>query len=200
MRKNRNGFTIIELLMSIAIISIAMSSIYGLYMTYVRIYTSEGVATQVQQNVRSSMNMMVRDIRMAGLDPSGKGIFGIKVAAAQSIRFTADRDMDGDLDDPDISGGFNESNLEQIAYTYNGTNLLEMILYNPDDTIETSDTVMDNVSNLNFTYLDADDVITADLDKIQTVVIQMTVQMPAGRGGPVSRMLTKRIQCRNLNF
>lgn len=200
MRKNRNGFTIIELLMSIAIISIAMSSIYGLYMTYVRIYTSEGVATQVQQNVRSSMNMMVRDIRMAGLDPRGKGIFGIKVAAAQSIRFTADRDMDGDLDDPDISGGFNESNLEQIAYTYNGANLLEMILYNPDDTIETSDTVMDNVSNLNFAYLDANDVVTADLDEIRTVVIQMTVQKPAGRGDPVSRMLTKRIQCRNLNF
>jgi type IV pilus assembly protein PilW len=165
-----------------------------------RVYTTEGVATRVQQSVRAGMNMMVRDIRMAGLDPKGNGIFGIKEATAQSIRFTADRDMDGDLDDPDISIGFNESNSEQIAFTYNGTNLLEMILYNSDDTIETRDTVLDSASNLNFTYLDADDVVTADLDNIRTVVIEMTVQKPAGRGDPVSRTLSKQIRCRNLDF
>jgi len=101
MGKNKKGFTVIELLISLAIMSVALTSIYGLYMSYVRVYTTEGVTSQVQQGVRAGMNMMVRDVRMAGLDPTRTGSFGIVEAAPQSIRFTADRDMDGEIDDPD---------------------------------------------------------------------------------------------------
>jgi prepilin-type N-terminal cleavage/methylation domain-containing protein len=201
MRNNKTGFTVLELMISMAIMSIALTSIYGLYMSYVRVYTTEGVTSRVQQGVRAGMDMMVRDIRMAGLDPTGTDRFGMVEASAQSIRFTADRDMDGEIDDPDLSGGFNESNLEQIAFTYDaGTNLLEMILYKSDDTIESRDTMLENVSNLNFTYLNADDGVTADLNEIRTVIIALTVQKPAGRGDPVSRTLTKRIRCRNLDY
>ena len=198
--KNKKGFTVLELVISLGIMSIALTSIYGLYMNYVRIYTTEGVTSRVQQGVRAGINMMVRDIRMAGLDPEGVGTFGIVQATAQSIRITADRDMDGDLDEPDLSGGSGESNLEQIAFTYDGNNTLEMILYKSDDTIETRDTLLDNVSSLNFTYLDANDAVTADLDEIRSVVIEMTVRKPAGRSDPVSRTLTKRIRCHNLDF
>ena len=200
MMKNKKGFTVLEMVISLGIMSIALTSIYGLYMTYVRVYTTEGVTSRVQQGVRAGINMMVRDIRMAGLDPEGVGTFGIVEANAQSIRITADRDMDGDLDEPDLSGGSVESNLEQIAFTYDGNNLLEMILYNSDDTIETRDTLLDNVSNLNFTYLDANDAATANPNEIRSVVIEMTVRKPAGRGDPVSRTLTKRIRCHNLDY
>jgi type IV pilus assembly protein PilW len=200
MGKSGRGFTVIELLVSLAIMSVALTSIYGLYMSYVRVYTTEGVTTRVQQSVRAGMNMMVRDIRMAGLDPTGADIFGIKEITDQYIRFTADRDMDGELDDPDLSAGSVESNLEHIAYEWDGTNLLEMILYSPDKTKEFRDTLMDNVTNLNFTYLDADDAETDIPENIRTVIIQMTVQKPAGRGEPVIRTHTKRIRCRNLDF
>jgi len=118
MKKNKKGFTVLELVISLGIMSIALTSIYGLYMTYVRVYTTEGVTSRVQQGVRAGINMMVRDIRMAGLDPEGVGNFGIVEANAQSIRITADRDMDGDLDEPDISGGSGESNLEQIVHRH----------------------------------------------------------------------------------
>ena len=201
MGKNTKGFTVVELLVSLAIMSVALTSIYGLYMSYVRVYTTEGVTSQVQQGVRASMNMMVRDIRMAGLDPTRTGSFGIVEATPQSIRFTADRDMDGEIDDPDLAGGLIESNLEQIAFSFDeNTNLLEMILYKSDDTVEIRDTMLDNVSNLNFTYLNADDAVTADLNDIRTVIIALTVLKPAGRDDPVSRTLTKRIRCRNLDF
>jgi hypothetical protein len=146
------------------------------------------------------MNMMVRDIRMAGLDPTGADIFGIEEITDKYIRFTADRDMDGELDAPDIVAGSVESNLEHIAYEYDGTHLLEMILYHPDKAEEVRDTLMDNVTSLNFTYLNEEDAETADVANIRTVIIQMTVQKPAGRGKPVVRTLTKRIRCRNLDF
>ena len=200
MGKNRRGFTVVELLISLAIMSVAMTSIYGLYMSYVRVYTTEGVTTRVQQSVRASMNMMMRDIRMAGLDPTGADIFGIEEITDQYIRFTADRDMDGEIDDPDLAAGSIESNLEHIAYRYDGTDLLEMILFHPDETEVVRDTLVDNVTDLNFTYLDVNDAETAEPANIRTVIIQMTVQKPAGRGDPVIRTLTKRIRCRNLDF
>ena len=202
MGTNRKGFTAVEMLMSLAIMSIALTTIYGLYISYVRVYTTEGVTTRVQQGVRASMNRMVRDIRMSGLDPTGSGIFGIQEISDHKIRFSADRNMDGELDDPDIAAGTAESNLEHIAYEYDETNLLEMILYHPDGTevVDSRSTLMDNVSDLNFTYLDANDVETAALDEIRTVIIEMTVEKPAGRAGTVSRTLSKRIRCRNLTF
>jgi type IV pilus assembly protein PilW len=200
MENNTRGFTVVELLVSLAIMSIALTSIYGLYMSYVRVYTTEGVVTRVQQSVRTGMNMMVRDIRMAGLDPTGADIFGIEEISDTSIRFTADRDMDGELDVPDLIAGANESNLEHIGYEYDGSNLLEMILYHPDKTEEVRDTLMDNVISLNFIYLDDEDAVTNVPADVRTVIIQMTVQKPAGRAEPVARALTKRIRCRNLDF
>ena len=200
MGKHTKGFTVVELLVSLAIMSIALSSIYGLYISYVRVYTTEGATTRAQQGVRSGINMMVRDIRMAGLDPTGADIFGIAEITAQYIRFTADRDMDGELDDPDLSAGSIESNLEHLGFAYDGTDLLEMIFFQPDGTEEDRYTLMDNVTSLNFTYLDADNAVTGIAANVRTVIVQMTVQRPAGRGEPVARTLTKRIRCRNLDF
>jgi type IV pilus assembly protein PilW len=200
MRRNKKGFTTIELLFSMAIMSIALGSIYSLYMSHVGFYTTETVASRVQQNVRSSINLIMQDIRMAGLDPEDSGLFGIQQITAQSIRFTADRDMDGELDDPDLADGLDVSDLEQIAYVYDGNSALEMILYHADGTVETQDTLVDNVLNFTFSYLDANDAVTAVPEEIRTVLIQMTIQKPAGRKAPVNRTLIKRVRCRNLDF
>jgi type IV pilus assembly protein PilW len=200
MRSNKKGFTAIELLVSMAIMSIALGSIYSLYMSHVGFYTTETVASRVQQNIRSSINLIMQDIRMAGLDPEDTGLFGIQEMTAQSIRFTADRDMDGELDDPDLSDGLDAADLEQIAYVYDGNSALEMILYHADDTIETQDTLVDNVLNFTFTYLDANDAVTAVPAEIRTVLIQMTIQKPAANRDPVNRTLIKRVRCRNLDF
>lgn len=200
MRRNKKGFTTIELLFSMAIMSIALGSIYSLYMSHVGFYTTETVASRVQQNVRSSINLIMQDIRMAGLDPEDSGLFGIQQITAQSIRFTADRDMDGELDDPDLTDGLDVSDLEQIAYVYDGNSALEMILYHADGTVETQDTLVDNVLNFTFSYLDANDAVTAVPEEIRTVLIQMTIQKPAGRKAPVNRTLIKRVRCRNLDF
>lgn len=143
---------------------------------------------------------MVRDIRMAGLDPSGMDIFGIEVASSQNIRITADRNSDGNLDDPDISDGIDESDLEQMAYEYDGNSLLEQVLYKKDGSEELRETLIDNVTGLTFTYFNDAGAATAVLDDIRTVVISMTVREPAGRDTPVNRTLTKRVICRNLCF
>ena len=200
METAKQGFTLVELLVAIAIASIVLVSVCKIFISSSRVYTTQDVAAGVQQRLRSVMNFMVRDIRMAGLDPSGRDIFGIEVASAQNIRFAADRNSDGNLDNPDLSDGIDESDLEQMGYEYDGNNLLEQILYKADGSEEFRETLIDNVTGLTFAYFNDAGATTAVLDDIRTVVISMTVREPAGRDTPVNRTLTKRVICRNLCF
>ena len=74
---------------------------------------------------------------MAGLDPEVTHDFGIVGPLhPRRIRFSADRDMDGYLDEPNKADGIKESDLEQITYAYNGTDTIEMILNKSDGTEE----------------------------------------------------------------
>ena len=200
MKINKKGFTAIELLISLAIMSIALTSIYSMYMSFIRTCTKEGVKIRVQQSVRSGLDMMIRDIRLAGLDPEGTGDFGIVAATSQRIQFTADRDMDGELDDADSTDGINAPDMEHMAYEYDGSGKLKMALYKANGDPEMDEIMAENVTGLTFIYFDSNDDTTSDLDEIRTVDIQMTVQKSSGQDGQISRTLVKRVKCRNLDY
>ena len=200
MKINKKGFTAIELLISLAIMSIALTSIYSMYMSFIRTCTKEGVKIRVQQNVRSGLDMMIRDIRLAGLDPDGTGDFGIVAVTSQRIQFTADRDMDGELDDADATDGIDAPDMEHMAYEYDGSGKLKMVLYKANGNLETDEIMAENVTDLTFTYFDSNDDTTSNLDEIRTVDIQMTIQKASGQDGQVSRTLVKRVKCRNLDY
>jgi type IV pilus assembly protein PilW len=200
MKINKKGFTAIELLVSLAIMSIALTSIYSMYMSFIRTCTKEGVKIRVQQNVRSGLDMMIRDIRLAGLDPDGTGDFGIVAVTSQRIQFTADRDMDGELDDADATDGIDAPDMEHMAYEYDGSGILKMVLYKANGNLETDEIMAENVTDLTFTYFDSNADTTSNLDEIRTVDIQMTIQKSSGQDGLVSRTLVKRVKCRNLDY
>ena len=200
MKINKKGFTAIEMLISLAILSMTLGSIYSLYVSFIRTCTKEGVKINVQQSVRSSLDMMIRDIRIAGLDPEGTGDFGIVAVTPQRIQFTADRDMDGELDDADATDGIDAPDMEFMAYEYDGNSTLRMSLYKADGNLEISDTMVENVTDLTFSYFNSNDDTTSNLDDIRTVGIRLTIQKPSGRDGMISRTLVKRVKCRNLGY
>ena len=204
MKIDKKGFTAVELLISLAILSMTLGSIYSLYMSFIRTCTKESVKIKLQQNVRSSLDMMIRDIRLAGLDPEGTSEFGIIAVTPQSIKFTADRDMDGELDIPNAADGIIDlSDLEYMEYEFDDSNgIVRMSLYKPPDGIikEMSDTLVENVTGLTFSYFTSNDVTTSNLDDIRTVGIEMTIKKISARDGPVSRTLIKRVICRNLDY
>ena len=184
------GFTLVEVLMCIAILSILFGTVFRSFDTFNRSYTNENVKAGVQQKSRVGIDLMARDIRLAGLDPLNAANSGFIAADTNttSIRFTADLNYDGDLGDP----------FEDIIYALNG-NLLQ----------QTSDlgsgpvtaTLLDNVSALTFNYLDqAANLLPGPIatNQIRTVLISLTLQRPAGRDGQVSRTYTTRVRCRNL--
>jgi len=186
-----SGFTLVELLVALAVGAILLTAIYSVYGGLTRSYTTQNVAADMQQVVRAGIDFMVEDIIRAGLNPNGAIGFGILDATSASIHFTADRNMNGTLD---------SANSEDITYSYvPASNLIEQCA-------EDCQPFIDNVTDLTFTYLDGsgndlgNPVAAADLADIRTIVISMTVQEPAGRQGLVARTYSTRFRCRNLGI
>lgn len=176
--------------MCIAILSILFGTIYRTFDTFNRSYAKENVKAGVQQKSRIGIDLMARDIRLAGLDPLGSAGAGFNPANtnATSVQFTADLNYDGDLDDP----------FEDMIYAFNG-NLLQQTTDLGSGPVTA--TLLDNVTALTFSYLDqADNLLPEPVaaDQIRTVLVSLTMQRPAGRDGMVSRTYTTRVRCRNL--
>ena len=71
--KGEGAFSLIELLVALVIMSVVSLAIYGVFSISSRSYTTQSVTADVQQSVRASMEVILQDIRMAGLDPAASG-------------------------------------------------------------------------------------------------------------------------------
>jgi len=65
---NRNGVTLIELMVALVICGIVIGAIYRLFVAQTRAYTVQDQVAEVQQSVRGAMEILVRDLRMAGCE------------------------------------------------------------------------------------------------------------------------------------
>jgi type IV pilus assembly protein PilW len=111
------GFTIVELLVAMVIVGLVMGAIYSVFISSNRSYHTQDRVADAQQGLRLGLDFMVRDIRMAGLNPRGGDSFGIEEATATRIRFTADTDWstwDSDDGSPDTS-------TERVTYEFLNT-------------------------------------------------------------------------------
>jgi type IV pilus assembly protein PilW len=183
------GFTLIEVLMVIAILSIAFGTIYKSFAQLNRSYTKENVKAGVQQGARIAVEFMVQDIRQAGLDPLGTATAGLSAGLAAQlpttnwIQFTADVNFDGDVDEGDT--------FENIKYE-----LVDNELRQTNGSVTA--VLLDHVTDLTFTYLNSEDLTTTDIDAIRSVIVSLTMEKPAGRAGTISRTYTTTVRCRNL--
>ncbi len=64
----QKGVTLIELLVALVICSFVVSAIYRLFVIQTRAYTVQDEVIEVQQTVRSAMEILLRDLRMTGYD------------------------------------------------------------------------------------------------------------------------------------
>ncbi len=194
---NEAGFTLIELMVAVAIGSVVMLAIYSVYAGLMRSYTTQNVAADVQQNVRAGIDYMSEDIMMAGLDPNKSSGASFEAASSTNLRFTLDRNLNGTIDNTDS---------ERITFTYDAANQrLDQCLYEftgSDDW----ETFFDNVTNFAFNYLDAsgtdlgDPVPAANLADIRMVVVTLTIEAPAGRDGTVGSNYTTQMRCRKIGI
>ena len=96
--KNKNGFTLIELIVVMVTGIIVLAGFYAAFDSQQKIYTKESQVVDSEQNVRGAAHFMVREIRLAGMDETGMAGAGVLIAGPHSIRFTLD--FRGDLPVP----------------------------------------------------------------------------------------------------
>ena len=183
-----DGFTLAEVVMALGIMLLVLTAIINLFTSLNRTYTTQNVAAGVQQVTRAGIDIMTRNIRMAGFNPLNLNPIGIVQASPDMIRFKLDTDGDGTIA---------TNTREDMAYLLNGNKQLIRQL-NGDSYSNVS--LVENVADLTFRYLDNQDLETNELSAIRTVEVSLTVEEPAGRDRVLSRTYATRVICRNLNL
>jgi type IV pilus assembly protein PilW len=178
------GFTLIEIMMALALMSVLLTAIITLFSNLNQSFTSQRVTAGVQQVVRTGIDIMVQNIRMAGFNPLKLTEVGFKEdLSSNSIRFTFDLNEDGVI-----------TNDEDITYLHHDNKLKRKLKGGYRISL------VENVTALRFSYLNDRNELTDNPGEVKTVIISMTVKEPAGRRQSVSRTYATRVFCRNLGL
>lgn len=116
MNRSESGFTLVELLVSMAMAGIVVGIIYAAYTIQTRIYTEQGKVAEMQQNIRAAVTYLRHEGVMAGYhlgkekkaerdvscsaDPSSDPPMrpGVHTATATEFGFSMDLNGDGKCD------------------------------------------------------------------------------------------------------
>jgi len=113
-QNREKGFTLAELLIALAISGIILGTIAGIFIMQRKTYDIQEQITEMVQTARAAVDMMSREIKMAGHDPTGAGFDGITYDADQ-LQIKVDIYKKNSTGDPD--GDTLDSN-ENIIYKY----------------------------------------------------------------------------------
>ena len=122
-QKSQQGFSLVEVLIAMAISSIVIAGTYEIFYSQQRSYLAQNRVVEMQQNLRAGLYLMVKDIRSAGYDPNGSGNFGFVTDFANPIlsnpiNYNEDRDIIAfTIDDDSLApenGVVDVNNNEQI--------------------------------------------------------------------------------------
>ena len=200
-KSKAKGFTLIEVLITLAISGILMTSVYAAFQAQQDSYLAQDQVAEMQQNIRAGIFMMTREIRMAGFDPTEGAGSGITTASVSQLAFTQDinadqdgldNDADGSTDETDGSEDFpngilGDSN-EAIAYGFSNTNDADANGIVDDlnaDGLQNDaaplgrntgggfQPVAENIQAIEFQYLDSSGAVTATLADIKSIQISI---------------------------
>ena len=121
MRKHgQDGFSLIEMLVSITVLLLAMAGLSSLLIQNARVNKSQQMTVEVQANARNCLSMIVQRLRSAGWDPLNQGTFSPVILdqdladSIDELEVFADLDMDGLTDSDD----------EQVLIRHVGTQVV----------------------------------------------------------------------------
>ena len=161
----KNGFTLIELMAGILISAIILAGLYSVFFSQQKAFSAQEQVAEMNQNIRAALDLMTREIRLAGYKTSTSTFNGIATATSGSIRILADLNQDGDTADDN----------EDITYTYNPEDL--QICRNGISMPPVP--VADNITSLSLQYTLKNGTVTsapANLADIRKVNISITAR------------------------
>jgi prepilin-type N-terminal cleavage/methylation domain-containing protein len=170
---DQRGFSLIELLVSIAVMALAMSGLATLLIQNARINKAQRMTAEVQANARNTLSMVVQSLRSAGWDPNNAGIPTLNLDPdttddVSEIEVFADLNEDSDTDDAD----------EQILIRHLGSSR-EVVWRPSNDVTEAFIVLSSNISN----DADGDGTIepmfVPNANPPTRITVQITAQSPA---------------------
>ena len=193
------GSSLVEALLASALLVVVAVPIFAMLESTSRFFGRGDAASTLQNDLRPSMAQMVRELRMAGYDPSATGCAAFfEVAGPTTVRFLADADIIGTT--------------ERIEYTYHPPK--------PNDPLARTITrqvwlwvgptctdwgpadaalvVARDVDSLTFTYFDANDDPPAGLADIRRVTVAAAGSRMVGGYGLERFTVSSDARARNL--
>ncbi|MEE8503879.1 MAG: prepilin-type N-terminal cleavage/methylation domain-containing protein [candidate division NC10 bacterium] len=219
------GFSLLEVLVAMAVFSIVLFAIYTTFESSMGTYAKGDLKTDIHQNARGAMELMVRDIRLAGFFPEdfsptpippaaeppgcvGPPFTGISTATFTQITIC------GDVDGDDSS--------ELVTYTWFGDTSGDTIIDPGENEIQRqvtevvgadvrTEVVAVYISAFQFSYFDrlnnlinpapgACAANTAPPCDIGRVVVSMTGSQPQQQSAPIGGRTPSAFATRVLNY
>jgi len=191
MKEKKRAFTLVELLIAMVVGLVLLAAAYGIFNQQNKTLQTQEKLASVYQNARIGMEMMVRDISMAGhnqltdsaiaaggtavprctsaLVAAGTACVGITVAGANSISFSSDLNGNGS-----ITPGSGEPN-ENITYSLYTSSGVPSLGRTSNGSLSPA---VEYVQSLGFVYQDSSGNSTANIANIARVKITLTTRAP----------------------
>jgi type IV pilus assembly protein PilW len=195
----KGGFSLVELMIAMAVGLVVLAGVYTVFVLQNKTFSTQEDVVEMQQSVRAGIDIMAREIGMAGYDPrrvnsnasTTDDFSGVAVSSSQlQIR----TDLNGD-------GAINASSEENIIYAYNATD--KQITRNSGSG---NQPFIENVDSFTFQYLDGSGAATASAAQVRRIRITITGRTAKAdpnypnNGGYRTYTLTEVVSPRNLDY
>jgi len=207
LRGRPGGFSLVELVVALGIGLVVVVAMHNVFALQNRTFACQEQVVEMQQNVRAAMDLMSREVRMAGYDPCGlnadadphNNFFGITVNSAQ-LQIKADLNgrtpLSNDCQAPYL--GIDASSQENVIYAYDAAK--KKITRNIGAGAQS---FAENMDDFSFEYIDADGNVTASSASVRQVRLTITGRTAkpdpayAANGGYRTCTLTSLVALRN---
>ena len=169
-----NGFTVVEMLVAMAIAIVVLTSLSSAFVTQRKTLNSQEQITDMVQTSRNIMDMISREVMLAGYNPTSATMVGISYGSSQ-LEIKADLSGDGDTDDTN----------ENLIFAYDGTNhrvIRTEVRIASGGTGSGTSTILplgENIEAFTFQYYDADGNTTTTDGDIRQIEISITTRTAA---------------------
>jgi len=175
---NRKGVTLIELMVAMVIAALVIAGIYRIFISQTKVYAVQEQVTEVQQNTRTAMEVMLADLRMTGFDDDH---VNSTITIDPAIPAFADNSITVSYEYYDrTSSTYKEYS---VAYWRDANTSRVFRQLTVDDVPGSSEALLDNVDALTFVYgidQNADGIVdswvpAASVGLIKVIAVRVTL-------------------------
>ncbi len=198
----KHGFSLIELITAIGISGIVLAAVTATFISQSRSYDAQAQINGMQQAARVAMDMITREVRMAGYNPANTA-FTDGIPSLTDLRILADLDGNGDITIANVMN-------EDITYSFEGAPNRRILRDDANDG-NPPQTLVENIEAFTFVFFKSDPVTgikgtpatPAEVAQVEITITSRTAKSDpnyTSNGGYRTFTLTSLITPRNLAY